>query len=60
MNMEKLCGTKIPEKLHHDLYKIKNNDEEVKKYGINFAQKLILEILSSRVAHGFHLFTLNE
>ncbi|XP_011310537.1 methylenetetrahydrofolate reductase isoform X2 [Fopius arisanus] len=60
MNLQKICSLKIPQEIHQDLMEIKDNDQELRNYGINLATRITSEIFSSGVVHGYHLFTLND
>ncbi|XP_074109764.1 methylenetetrahydrofolate reductase (NADPH) [Cotesia typhae] len=54
-----VCGLKIPESVHKNLEKIKQDDLVVHQYGV----KLIIEIITDIMDHGFygfHFFTFNK
>ena len=50
----------IPEKMLRDLEPIKNNDEAVRNYGIDWTISLCREIIKSGLAAGIHFYTLNR
>lgn len=59
MKMINVCGLKIPETVHKNLEKIKQDDLGVHQYGV----KLIIEIITDIMDHGFygfHFFTFNK
>ncbi|XP_043679639.1 methylenetetrahydrofolate reductase [Vespula pensylvanica] len=58
--MTNICRLHIPRKIVDRLETIKDDDEAVKNFGIEFAIDLIKDILESRASYGFHLFTLNK
>ncbi|XP_035741035.1 methylenetetrahydrofolate reductase-like isoform X4 [Vespa mandarinia] len=58
--MTDICRLNIPNKIFDRLETIKNDDEAVKNFGIEFAINLIKDIIERRASYGFHLFTLNK
>lgn len=58
--MAKICNVKIPQIILNDLQCIKDNDEEVRIYGIELLKTIIKDIIASRTTCGFHFFTLNK
>lgn len=50
----------IPKKLIQDLEPIKNNDEAVRNYGIDWTLDLCRKIIESKVTAGLHFYTLNR
>ena len=50
----------IPEQILRDLEPIKNNDEAVRNYGIDWTISLCREILNSGCTSGIHFYTLNR
>ncbi|XP_047363059.1 methylenetetrahydrofolate reductase isoform X2 [Vespa velutina] len=58
--MTDVCRLNIPNKIFDRLEAIKNDDEAVKNFGIEFAINLIKDIIERRASYGFHLFTLNK
>eukprot|EP01103_Thecamoeba_quadrilineata_P000560 TRINITY_DN10488_c0_g1_i1.p1 TRINITY_DN10488_c0_g1~~TRINITY_DN10488_c0_g1_i1.p1 ORF type:complete len:600 (-),score=104.40 TRINITY_DN10488_c0_g1_i1:111-1871(-) len=56
--MTTLCKTSVPEHITNSLSEIKDNDEAVKKYGVELAIQMCLE-LKKRGVIGFHFYTLN-
>jgi methylenetetrahydrofolate reductase (NADPH) len=57
--LTKFCKVSVPEYILDDLEKIKDNDEEVSKYGIDLAVKTCQKILDTGMK-GLHLYTLNR
>lgn len=58
--MAKICNVKIPQIILNDLQYIKDNDEEVRIYGIELLKTIIKDIIASTTTCGFHFFTLNK
>ncbi|XP_043804245.1 methylenetetrahydrofolate reductase 1 isoform X2 [Apis laboriosa] len=58
--MAKICNVKIPQIILNDLQCIKDNDEEVRIYGIELLKTIIKDIIASTTTCGFHFFTLNK
>jgi methylenetetrahydrofolate reductase (NADPH) len=56
--MTSLCKTIVPKKLTDDLELIKDNDEEVKHYGVRLAIEMCRTLKDSGIK-GFHFYTLN-
>lgn len=56
----KLSKLEIPRCLVDKMIKIKDNDEAIRKFGIELAVKTCKEILDSNAALGIHFFTLNR
>lgn len=56
--MTTFCKTKVPEQIWKDLQPIKDNDEEVKMYGVQLCVKMCQELGRAGVK-GFHFYTLN-
>jgi len=56
----KLGKMDVPEFIQKDILPIKDNDEAIRKYGIDFAVKQCREILDSGVVQGLHFYTLNR
>jgi len=57
--MCELCGTKIPNSLMNSIEKFKDNSEDLKKLGTEYAIKQIKDLQKFGIKH-FHLFTLNK
>ncbi|MBN2284151.1 MAG: methylenetetrahydrofolate reductase [NAD(P)H] [Deltaproteobacteria bacterium] len=57
--MAALCGAKIPPSLHDKLDKVSEKDEEVQKYGIEFAIRQSEDLLASDIA-GLHFYSMNK
>ncbi len=54
-----LCGAVIPESLNDRLEKVQDNNEEVEKYGIEYAIAQT-EDLITRGVEGVHLYSMNK
>ena len=60
--MTDFCKLKVPDQIWTDLRPIKDNDEAVKEYGVELAQKMCKRILSpdnKNPIRGVHFYTLN-
>ena len=53
------CNVSVPQNILDDLEAIKDNDEEVAKYGIQLATDMCKKILDNGV-YGLHFYTLNR
>lgn len=58
--MSKICNFTVPQSSLDILQSIKDNDDEVSKYGIKLATNIIKDVFASGTTFGFHLFTLNR
>jgi len=58
--LAKLSKLKIPESLLRDLEQIKDNDDAIRKYGVNYAVDMCKKLLSSGEVYGLHFYTLNR
>ncbi|XP_054163778.1 methylenetetrahydrofolate reductase (NADPH)-like [Oppia nitens] len=56
----KLSQLDIPEALLKDLEIIRNNDEAIRNYGIQWTVDLCRQILAANVTNGLHFYTLNQ
>jgi len=56
----KLGKMDVPEFITRDITPIKDNDEAIRKYGIDFAVKQCRELLDSGLVDGLHFYTLNR
>eukprot|EP01132_Coremiostelium_polycephalum_P010947 gene10947-13406_t len=56
--MTTLCKTVVPQYINDNLDPIKDNDEEVKKYGVKLCIEMCKRLLESGV-EGLHFYTLN-
>ncbi len=56
--MTTFCRTRVPEEVWRDLAPIKDDDEQVKAYGVVLCTAMCDQLLKSGV-HGFHFYTLN-
>jgi methylenetetrahydrofolate reductase (NADPH) len=54
-----LCGAKIPENLFEKLEKVKNNNQEIEKIGIEYAIIQINELINNGI-QGIHFYTMNK
>ncbi len=55
----KMCGAKIPDQMYQDLIRIKDNPEQVREYGIEYAIHQC-QNLSQRGTPGLHFYILNQ
>ncbi|XP_014227071.1 methylenetetrahydrofolate reductase isoform X2 [Trichogramma pretiosum] len=58
--MTKLCKVKIPSWLSEKLLPIGDDDEAVRRLGVEITVKIIKEMRLSGISYGYHLFTLNR
>merc|ERR1712131_285830 len=56
----KLGKMDVPEFITRDITPIKDNDEAIRNYGIDFAVKQCRELLDSGLVDGLHFYTLNR
>ncbi|XP_013792561.2 methylenetetrahydrofolate reductase-like [Limulus polyphemus] len=56
----KLSKLKVPEEIITAIKPIRGNDEAIRRFGVNYAVQLCQEILSSGMAPGLHIYTLNR
>jgi methylenetetrahydrofolate reductase (NADPH) len=54
-----MCGASIPEHLRSALDKIKDDNDQVVKFGIEFSVEQARDLIQ-RGAPGLHLYTLNK
>lgn len=57
--MTRYCKTHVPEFIWNDLLPIRDNDEEVKAYGVDLCMKMCNEIRKELNCTYFHFYTLN-
>jgi len=57
--MCELCGTKVPQKILDDLKPVKENDQAVREYGIQYAIEMCKKMLANGIL-GLHFYTLNQ
>lgn len=55
---EKIPGVVIPHRLLDKLSKI--NDEDVEKFGIDFAAQITLDIIENKLANGIHIMSISK
>ncbi|XP_057318415.1 methylenetetrahydrofolate reductase (NADPH) [Microplitis mediator] len=53
------CKCTLPQSVHAELQKIKDDDSVVQQYGVELIIKIITDIIASG-SYGFHFFTLNQ
>jgi len=58
LKMTSLCGTYIPEEVMSELERIKADESEVRKYGVNLCVKMCKEIMDSGT-NFLHFYTIN-
>ena len=58
--LAELCGATIPKDLENKLYQFKDNNEEIKKIGIDFALQQSENILNRQIAQGLHYYIMNR
>jgi methylenetetrahydrofolate reductase (NADPH) len=56
----KLSKLEVPQDVISTLESIKDNDEAIRKYGIDTCVSLCKELLHENVTHGLHFYTLNR
>jgi methylenetetrahydrofolate reductase (NADPH) len=56
--MTTFCKTSVPQNIWDELYPIKDNDEEVKMYGVKLCVRMCRQLNAAGVK-GFHFYTLN-
>jgi methylenetetrahydrofolate reductase (NADPH) len=56
--MTSFCKTRVPDFIWQDLSPIKDNDEEVKMYGVKLCVKMCRQLFGAGIK-GFHFYTLN-
>lgn len=56
--MTSFCRTRVPEKIWGDLTRFRDNDEEVKQYGVKYCVEMCEKLRSVGIP-GFHFYTLN-
>jgi methylenetetrahydrofolate reductase (NADPH) len=57
--MTAFCKTRVPQQMWDDLLPLKDDDEAVKNYGIQYITKMCRRVLESGVTPGVHFYTLN-
>lgn len=55
----KVCGAKIPAKMHEDLSGLQNSPEQLREYGIEYAIKQCQDLIQ-KGAPGLHFYILNQ
>eukprot|EP00899_Mesostigma_viride_P015008 jgi/Mesvir1/23508/Mv22350-RA.1 len=58
--MTGFCKTRIPEDIATHLEGIKENEEEVKKYGVELGVAMCRKLLDSGLVAGLHMYSLNQ
>jgi methylenetetrahydrofolate reductase (NADPH) len=59
VKISELCGVTIPSKLAEKIYKVKDQPEEVEKYGTDHAFRQAEDLVKNEV-RGLHLYTMNR
>ncbi|MDO9558989.1 MAG: methylenetetrahydrofolate reductase [NAD(P)H] [Syntrophales bacterium] len=54
-----LCGASIPQSLANKINKVRDKNEEVEKYGIEYATKQMEDLIRNDVA-GIHMYSMNR
>jgi len=57
--MTTFCRTKVPEHIWQALAPMKDNDEEVKEFGVQLCKKMCLQLTERCDVKGYHFYTLN-
>jgi len=55
----KVCGAKIPDAMHRDLFRVRDKPEQVREYGIEYAIRQCHNLMQ-RGAPGLHFYILNQ
>ncbi|XP_032674176.1 methylenetetrahydrofolate reductase isoform X2 [Odontomachus brunneus] len=58
--MARVCKLDIPEKIKHDLSRMRNEDKVMRKFVLELTVQIITDVIGSGTTCGFHLFTLNR
>ena len=56
--MTSFCRTRVPQRIWDDLAPVRENDEEVKAYGVRYCTEMCQRLWAAGVP-GFHFYTLN-
>ncbi len=56
----KLSKLEVPIEIVHTLEKMKDNDEDIRNYGIESTVKLCKDLIQSGIVNGLHFYTLNR
>lgn len=57
--MTTFCRTKVPEHIWQSLAPMKDNDEEVKEFGVQLCKNMCLQLTERCDVKGYHFYTLN-
>jgi methylenetetrahydrofolate reductase (NADPH) len=57
--MTTFCRTKVPEHIWQALFPIKDNDEEVKEFGVRLCKEMCTALSDRCNVRGYHFYTLN-
>ena len=57
--MTNFCKTRVPEGIWNDLSPIKDDDAQVKRYGVDLCLRMCKELSEKAGVKGFHFYTLN-
>lgn len=55
----KVCGAKIPDAMHRDLFRVKDKPDQVREYGVEYAIRQCQNLMQ-RGAPGLHFYILNQ
>ncbi|KAI0807792.1 MTHFR-domain-containing protein [Fomes fomentarius] len=58
LRMTKLCATRVPPEIMHELVPLRHDDQKVKDYGVNLAINMIKQLQAGGI-QGVHFCTLN-
>ena len=58
--MIKMCKTRVPDEVVKEVENLKNNEEELKLYGIKYATNMIRTLITQYNVKGIHFYTLNS
>ena len=59
-HIAKLGGIEVPQHIMDIVEPIKDNDDAVRAFGIEYATRMCREILESGTTYGLHFYTLNR
>ena len=60
LKMSSLTGVPIPDRILQDLEPIKDNDEAVRNYGVDYLVNLCQNIIRANISPGLHFYTMNQ
>ncbi|ESO04685.1 hypothetical protein HELRODRAFT_111699 [Helobdella robusta] len=59
-NISRLSKLEVPQEIWDKLHAVKDNDEAVRNFGIDYAIQMCSQLLNSGVVNGLHFYTLNR